>query len=199
MRELDPSEANEWLNLESDGELASSEVARLDALAAASPEIAKERQELSKLHALLEESKIEVRPEFKAEVLAALPAAGWAARHPQTWWIAAMVLALLGGAAALLTGLSAAQLEPASPFVAAIAAVGDLLASSVAAGAGLIGASWRGIGLAVSEWLGGSVPNAIAFGVLVVSVNLLLVRRLRRRARPAAAVEPPQAEHSSVE
>jgi hypothetical protein len=199
MKELDPSKTNEWLYLEYDGELTSAEIAELDALAAASPEIASERQEISRLHALLQESKIEVRPEFKAEVLSALPAAGWGARHPRTWWVAALVLALLGSGAALLTGLSAAQLEPASPFVAAIAAIGDLFASSVTAGAGLIGASWRGIGLAVSEWLGGSIPNAIAFGVLVVGVNLLLLRRLRRRPRPAAAAEPARTDRSSVE
>ncbi len=198
MRELDPSEANELLFLECDGELTSREVAQLDAVAAESPAIAQERRELFRLRELLDESKIEVRPEFKAEVLEGLPAAGWGARHPRSWWVAALVLALLGSAAALLTGLSAAQLEPASPFVAAMAAVGDLFASSVAAGAGLVGASWRGVGLAVSDWLGASVPNAIAFGVLVVGVNLLLLRRLRRRARPAPATES-QAKSSPVE
>jgi hypothetical protein len=181
----------EWLYLETDGELTTAQRRELDSLADRSPETAKTRRELVRLHQLLDESKIDVRPGFQAQVMAGLPPAGWSARHPRSWWIAAAVLAVLGGAAALLTGLSAAQLEPASPFVAAMIAVGDLLTSSVAAGAGLIGASWRGVGLALGEWLTASVPNAIAFGVLVVGVNLLLLRRLRRRARARAERSTP--------
>jgi hypothetical protein len=154
---------------------------------AASPELAWERRQLAKLDAALAASRIEVRQGFRAEVMASLPEAGWSARHPRSWRAAALALAVLGGGAALLTGLSAAQLEPASPFVAALAAVADLAGSSLEAGAGLVGASWRGIGLAVGDWLSASVPNKVAFGALVVGINLLLWRRLRRRPRPQAA------------
>ena len=175
------------LFLEPDGELSREEARRLDAAAKRSPEIAETRRQLSRLDTLLSSSRIEVEPSFKSELMANLPPAGWSARHPRTWWLAASVLVLLGGGAALLTGLSAAQLAPASPFLAAMSAVGDMIASSIAAGAGLIGASWRGIGLAVGDWLGASVPNAIAFGVFLVGVNVLLARRLRRRMRQVSA------------
>jgi hypothetical protein len=183
----DPSTIDEWLYLEPDGELTSTELKQLDAVVAASPELARTRRELARLSVILDTSKIEVRPSFKSEVLASLPPAAWSARQPRNWWVAVAVLAMLGGVAALLAGLSAAQLQPASPFLAAMAAVGDLLASSVAAGAGLAGASWRGIGLAVGDWLGESIPNAVALGVLVVGLNLLVLRRLRRRVRPQVA------------
>jgi len=187
MKENDTKTLTEWLYLESDGELTEAQVSELDREASGSPEFAATRNEMARLHEMLESSRIDVLPDFQSRVMASLPPAGWSGRHPRTWWAAAAVLALLGGAAALLSGLSAAQLQPASPFVAAIAAVGDMLASSLEAGAGLIGASWQGIRLAVGEWLGGSIPNVIAFGVVVVGVNLLLVRRLRRRPRPEAA------------
>jgi hypothetical protein len=187
MSQPDPSTIHEWFHLEPDGELTPAQVAELDRQAAASPELTRLRRDVARLHGVLAASRIEVRRDFRGEVMASLPEACWSARHPRAWGAAALALALLGGAAALLTGLGAARLEPASPFVAALRAVADLVGSSVAAGAGLIGASWRGIGLAVGHWLTASVPNAIAFAVLVVGVNLLLWRRLRRRPRPLAA------------
>lgn len=189
----------ELLFLEPDGELSRAEIQRLDAAATASPEIRETRRQLARLGALLDASRIEVEADFKSELMANLPPAGWNARHPRTWWVAASVLALLGGGAALLTGLSAAQLEPASPFLAAMAAVGDMLGSSVAAGAGLIGASWRGIGLALGEWLGASLPNTIAFGVFFVGVNLLLARQLRRRLRKARPESATRSQPADVE
>lgn len=185
---MDKNEAQiltELLFLEPDGELSQAEVRRLDAAAAGSPEIRETRRQLARLGTLLDDSRIDVDSDFKSELMANLPPAGWSARHPRAWRLAAAALAVLGGGAALLSGLSAAQLEPSSPFLAAMSAIGDMLASSVAAGAGLLGASWRGIGLALGEWLGESLPNAIAFGVLVVGINLLLARRLRRRLRRA--------------
>jgi len=189
----------ELLFLESDGELTAAEASKLDAAIAGSSEMQEARRQLARLDTLLSEARIEVEPDFKSELMANLPPAGWSARHPRTWWLAAAVLALLGGGAALLTGLSAAQLEPASPFLTAMMAVGDMLTSSLAAGAGLIGASWRGIGLAMGEWLGASVPNAIAFAVLLVGVNLLLVRRLRRRLRNVDAEASTRSRPSDVE
>jgi hypothetical protein len=175
--------------LEPDGELGPADLRRLEAAAGDSEEIAETRRQLARMQQLLAESRIGVRPDFASRVMTSLPPTGWSTRSVRSWWAAAVVIALLGGSAALLTGLSAAQLEPASPFLAAMAAVGDMVGSSLAAGAGLIGASWRGIGLAMGEWLGASWPNAIAFGVLLVGVNLLLVRQLRRgrKARVEAA------------
>ncbi len=189
----------ELLFLEPDGELSRAEVRRLDAAATDSPEIRETRRQVSRLATLLDESRIEVESDFKSELMANLPPAGWSARHPRTWWLAAAVLALLGGGAALLTGLSAAQLEPASPFLAAMSAVAEMIGSSVAAGAGLIGASWRGIGLALGQWLGASLPNAITFTVLLVGINILLARRLRRRLRSVDSEPRARSRRSDVE
>lgn len=181
---VDAKTRNEWLFLEPDGELSREQLAELDAWSAGSAEIAATRRQVERLDALLAGSKIDVRDGFQQQLMTSLPPAGWHARHPRSWWVAAMVLAVLGGSSALLMGLSAAQLEPASPFVAAMAAVGEMLTSSIAAGAGLIGASWHGIGLVFGEWLGQSMPNTVAFVVAVVGISLLLLRRLRRQPRP---------------
>lgn len=199
MKTNDDKTLTELLYLEPDGELSRAERQRLDEATRKSPEMRETRRQLERLDTLLAESRIEVDADFKEELMAKLPPAGWSARHPRSWWLAAGVLALLGGAAALLTGLTAAKLEPASPFLAAMSAVVDLLASSIAAGAGLIGASWRGIGLALGEWLGTSLPNTIAFGVLVIGVNVLLLRRLRRRMRQVVAPGPTGSRSSDVE
>jgi hypothetical protein len=97
------------------------------------------------------------------------------------------VAALLGIVGAVLLGTSAARLEPAAPFVAAIVAVVDLFQSTALAGAGLLSASWTGLGLAFQELLAGSVWNLIAVGLLVFGVDFLLIRMLLRRNRPAEA------------
>ncbi len=183
----DPAAVREWLFLEPDGELTSDEAARVEVYAAASAEGARERRELAVLGRLIDDSKIQVRDGFEDEVMASLPPAGWSARHPRTWWVAIAALAALGGGAALLTGLAAARLEPGSPFVAAMAAVVDMVASSMAAGAGLLGASWKGIALALGDWIAASAPNAIAFGAVVVGVNWLVWQSLRRRRRAPEA------------
>ncbi len=180
----------ELLYLESDGFLGEEDKSRLDEACRDNADLAHEREELRLLATKLEESRIEVREGFREELMESLPAVGWSSRHPRTWWLAASVLALLGGAAAMLTGLSAARLEPSSPFVGAMRAVADMMAASLAAGAGLVGASWQGLAMALEEWIGLSAPNAIAFGVLVVGVNWMVWRSLRRRER---AVEAPTA------
>ena len=69
MSDLDPSQVTELLYLEPDGELTRRQISQLEALAAASPEMARERRELARLHALLVESKIEVRAGFRSDVM----------------------------------------------------------------------------------------------------------------------------------
>ena len=53
--------------------------------------------------------------------------------------------------------------------------------------AGLLSASWKGLGAGLQDVLGGSKWNLVAFGVLVLGVNALLFRLLRKRDRPAEA------------
>lgn len=189
MREIDDNTLQEWLHLEMDGRLTALERQRLAAWAAEDAERQAERTRLARLGDLLAASRVETAPGFTAQVMARLPAAGWEARHPRSWAWPLALLALLGSLAAAFAGLAAGRLEPASPVLSALAAVGGLLGASLAAGAGLLSASWQGLGIAVSGLLAGRPANWIAFVVLVVGIDLLLLRLLRRRraAEPAAA------------
>ena len=51
----------------------------------------------------------------------------------------------------------------------------------ILAGAGLLGASWRGVGLVVESWIADSIPNLLVALFLIVCLNGLLFRLLRRR------------------
>jgi hypothetical protein len=63
-----------------------------------------------------------------------------------------------------------------------------MLQASILAGAGLLGASWKGLGLVVDHVI--SSPASLgAFGFLVLCLNLLLISLIRRR-RPAAVAAP---------
>lgn len=187
MREPDENTYREWLHLEMDGKLTAIERQRLDAWAAEDAERQAERARLARMEALLAASRVEVPADFTAAVMESLPAAGWEARHPRSWALPLLLLALLGSLAAAFAGLAAGRLEPGSPVLAAIAAVGGLIAASLTAGAGLLSVSWQGLGIAVSGLLEGRPVNWIAFAVLVAGVDLLLLRLLRRRAPERAA------------
>ncbi len=127
-------------------------------------------------------SAIAVRPDFRAAVLASLPATGWEARSPRAWRFPAAVIVLLGSlAGALLAAGSAAA--PSS--LSALLAVGGMFRAAALAGAGLLAASWKGIGLLVEEVIASPVSLG-AFGFLVLCLNLLLISLIRRR-RPAGA------------
>jgi ABC-type cobalamin transport system permease subunit len=116
-----------------------------------------------------------VQEDFRDRVLSSLPTAGWESRSPRTWAFPAAVFALLAGiAAAVMGGRSHASL------LSALSAVAGMFRASAVAGAGLIAASWKGLGMAFSAAL--SSPMSLgAFGIFVLCLNLLLVSLLRRR------------------
>jgi predicted anti-sigma-YlaC factor YlaD len=173
----------EWLELELDGSLAPEQEARLAAHAADCARCRAARRSHAQLAALLAAARVEVEPGFRERVLQALPAAGWEARHPRTWRLPLTAFVVLGGLAAALLGVSSAHVEPGGSVLGAVLALGGLARAAVLAGAGLLGASWKGIGLAVRELLD-SPANLGALGLLVLCLDLLLVSLLRRR-RPA--------------
>lgn len=182
MSRPDHSTYREWLNLDADGSLGSGERALLDEHLASCAECRHEREEILALDALLRRSALSVRLDFGASVMAALPTAGWEARSPRAWRFTAAVIVLLGGfAAALLIAGSA----PASSGLGALFAVGGMLQAAAVAGAGLLGASWTGLGLVLDKVISSPVSLG-AFGLLVLCLNLFLVSLIRRR-RPAAA------------
>ena len=185
MKPLDHETYREWLHLECDGELRSAHRSRLRQHLDSCAECRAESQELVALDKLLTESRIPVHRSFHDDVMSALPTAGWESSHPRSWVAAVIEAALLGITGAALLGTSAARLEPTAPFVGAIMAVVDLFRSTAVAGAGLLTASWKGLGLAFQELLAGSVWNLIAVGLLVFGLDFLLIRLLLRRNRPA--------------
>jgi len=183
MNRPDHSTYREWLNLDADGLLEGEERTLLDQHLASCTECRKERDDLRALEGLLRSSALPVQSGFRDAVMAAIPAAGWEGRSPRTWRFPAAMIVLLGGLAAafMVTGSSA---EP-SGLLSALLAMEKMLGAAVLAGAGLLAASWKGIGLVFEEVI--STPMSLGvFGFLVLCLNLLLVSLLRRK-RPARA------------
>jgi anti-sigma factor RsiW len=186
MNRPDHSTYREWLNLEVDGLLGREERAQLEEHLAGCAECRSERDELTALEGLLQRSAVPVRPDFRAAVMSSLPAAGWEARSPRTWRFPAAVFVLLG---ALAAAVIVAGPVSAPSGLSALLAVGGMFRAAVLAGAGLLAASWKGIGLIVEQVI--SSPLSLgAFAFLVLCLNLLLVSLLRRRrVAQAGAVE----------
>ncbi len=184
MNRPDHSTYIEWLNLDADGLLEGEERSRLEEHLAACAGCRREREDLQVLNGLLRRSAVAVRPDFRQAVLASLPTAGWEARASQGWRFPAAVLVLLG---ALAAGLLVADSVPSSSGFSTLAAVGSLFRAAALAGAGLLAASWKGVGLVVERVI--SSPASLgAFGFLVLCLNLLLISLLRRK-RPARQAE----------
>jgi hypothetical protein len=186
MQHPDPATAREWLSAALDGELGHSELAALAASIAHDPELAREQRDLRSLANLLAGSRFPVAPGFHRQVTSRLPAAGWEARHPRSWRFALALLLFLGGASAALLGTGSARLAPASPLLAALGAVADLFSTAALTGAGMLAASWKGLGLALSELLAGSALGVGALGVLVLSLNGLFFVLWRGTVRAVA-------------
>jgi anti-sigma factor RsiW len=183
MSRPDHSTYREWLNLDADDSLGAGERALLDEHLAGCAECRRERQEIESLDGLLRSAALPVRSDFQATVMSTLPTAGWEARSPRAWRFTALVILMLGGfAAALLIAGSA----PATSGFGALAAVAGMLQASAVAGAGLLGASWMGIGLVLDKMLASPLSLG-AFGFLVLCLNLFLVSLIRRR-KPVGAL-----------
>ena len=183
MNRPDHSTFQEWLNLDADGRLAPEERARLEQHLAGCEECRLEREELAAFQSLFERTAVPVRSDFADSVMAALPHAGWEGRSPRTWQFPVAVAAMLMLVAGFLIAGSSAASVPSG--FAALAALGGMMRAAALAGAGLLGASWKGIGLIVEDIISSPVSLG-AFGFLVLCLNLLLVSLVRRR-KPAAA------------
>jgi len=179
MNECTELEYQELLDLSADGVLNRAETHRLEAHLRSCAPCRTEREDLVRLGDVLRASRIEVDPGFQERVMAELQPTGWEARSPRSWAWAVGICALLGGTAAILAGSSAAHLTPAGSFLSAFAAVLGLFKASMLAGAGLLGASWRGLGLGVQELLSGSPANLVALAAVVVGCNLVFFRLLQ--------------------
>jgi predicted anti-sigma-YlaC factor YlaD len=187
MSGTDHSTYREWLDLDLEGALTGDEGERLAAHLVGCADCRAERQRLVALHRMIETSRVEVRPGFGASVMAALPEPAWAtppaARHRWAW--AAALVGVLGSLSAVLLLLSGARLAPGASLAGALAAVAEMVGTALIAGAGLLGASWTGVGLAVADLFARSPGTLVACALLVVFLALLTVSLLRRPRRVA--------------
>jgi predicted anti-sigma-YlaC factor YlaD len=195
MKRADHSTYREWLNLDADGALPREARGPLDEHLAACEECRAERAELFALEDLLHRASIPARPDLRAQVMSSLQSAGWESRSPRTWAFPAAVFVLLAAvAAATMKGRG-----PQSSLVSALAAVAGMFRASATAGAGLIAASWKGLGLAFSAALA-SPMSLGAFGIFVLCLNLVLFSLLRRRRSvPADRVQRERREEREID
>ena len=185
-----PEQIGFWLDLEADGMLSESEVVRLEAALKQHPEMRAERHDIARLHEDLA-VRVEVDDAFTERVMGSLPRASWERAGRQGWGVAVAASAILALASALLFALAGPQANSAGgPGVGLIAAVAQFLQASVLTGAGLLGASWKGLGLALQQALEASPFTMALFAVGIICLNVLFFRLLRRASRlPAVALE----------
>ena len=184
----DHSPYKEWLHLDLDDALRPAQRSELREHLMGCRSCQIEQHELAALDEFMIESKIDVRADFHTEIMSSLPRAAWESRHPRNWIAAASIVLILILGSGLLIASGSDSLGSTVPVVAAFAAVGELFRSAALAGAGLLGASWKGLGLAFQELLDGSIWNLLALGVLVIGVDVLLVRMLRKNRRSTEKV-----------
>jgi predicted anti-sigma-YlaC factor YlaD len=176
MKRPDHNTYREWLNLDVDGVLPEESRAELAEHLAACSACRTERDALLGFESLLRKARVPVREDFRSQVLSSLPTAGWESRSPRTWALPAAVFLLLAGVSATVMG----GRGPHASLLSALSAVTGMLRASAVAGAGLIAASWKGLGMAVAAALSSPVSIGV-FGIFVLCLNLLLVSLLRRR------------------
>jgi anti-sigma factor RsiW len=188
MRNHQPTRHADYLELvylEIDGELTRSETLELDSHASRCPECRAIRGEMSSLNSVLDEIKIEAHPRLARQVLDNLPPAAWEMRRPASWRVAAAAFVGLLAAASALT-FQSEPLGEALPWIGTLTAMAELFRSAALAGAGLLTASWSGVGLALGEILSRSRVGFVVFGVFVLGVDCLFLRYLWRQSNREA-------------
>ena len=181
MSRPDHNTYREWLTLDADGMLDGKERALLDDHLVSCADCQREREENLALDALIQRDALPVRADFHESVMSALPTAGWEARSPRAWRFTAAVIVLLGALAAAL--MIAGSSPSASSGLGTLAAVAGMVQAAVVAGAGLLGASWKGLGMVIDKVIASPVSLG-AFGFLVLALNLFLYSLIKRR-KPA--------------
>ena len=187
MSDRDP-DSELLVDLAVDGALPPAEREALRHRLAADEGLSRQEHELTRLHELLASGRVAAEPGFAKAVMAGLPEiAPWAEGRARGWRTALVALAALLALAIGFFGLAGARLQPASPLAAAASTIVEFAAAAALSGAGLLAASWRGVGMALAAAL--DLPATVIFGFGVLAVNVLLLALLRRRGwRRRAAV-----------
>ncbi len=170
-----------WVDLDLEGELPEEDKARLAEMAEIDARTDAERHDLESLHRMIDQDRIAVRPGFAARVMTALPRAWWEQHRSSAglpvWALPlAMTLILTLGAALLLGGS-----EEAGRFTGIGIAVIDFVQVTFLTGAGMLFATWRGVGIGLEQMIADSGMNLLAMVAAVVFLNLLFFSLLRRQ------------------
>ncbi len=176
--------SQEWLDSSSEGTLGAAEAALLESRLAANGQLAAEQKGWLALHQMLGQDRLPVREGFTQRVMAALPEPAWLGSSSRRLYpaLVAALLACTLGATLLLAGLAE------TPLVGTGLALADFLQTSLLAGAGLLAATWVGLGASLDKVFTLSGASLLAFALMVVCLNLLFVSLLRRRrVQPQAA------------
>lgn len=182
----------EWLDLDLDGQLGAAEKVRLEQHLAGDAELRAEQSALGALHAMLTERRVDVAADFKPRVMASLPTAFWESRRA-VWWLPVALMATFAIAATALLAVGGAP----DHVLGTGQAIVDFVKVSLLAGAGLLTASWRGLGMGIEELFAGSKTGFAIFAIFVICLDLWFVTLLRRRSRRRGTVAVDEAPETS--
>ena len=182
---IDSATWRQWVDLELEGQLGREEKSRLGEILEAEPRVRAERRALESLHRMIDDDRLPVRPGFAARVMAALPTAWWERRRASAglprWALPLAMMLVLALGAALFLGSA----EETGRFTGIGLALLDFMQVTFLAGAGMLFATWRGVGWGLEHLIADSGVNLLALAVAVLFLNLLFFSMLRRRPKAA--------------
>lgn len=177
----------EWLDLEVDGALEEDQAEILRDHLSACAACQAENRDLAGLVGLLASSRVDVRAGFREDVMRGLPAPAWLPAAGRAYGLVAALFGALVVTAAVLANLAQTGGASPGPLGGILLALAGLAQSSVLATAGLLGASWQGVGMALSELWSNSPIEAVMLGVGIVLLDIVFLRLLTRTRRSLGA------------
>lgn len=169
-----------------DDELSDYEQRKLEQHLRGSADLRREQAQLEGVVALLDECRVPVEDGFHERVMSSLPAAGWEARNARAWRLPAALLAAL---AVVGTVLAKAAQPAAGSIAGALSAAFDLMITAALTGFGLLGATWKGLQVAVRGLGAGSPWTVVGLVIVVLVLNVVLFLALRPRPKLVPAAE----------
>ncbi len=123
---------------------------------------------------LLAAARVPVRDGFADEVMDRVAAGASSERAWMAWGLAAAALL------AVSSGLLMAGSGGSEGFLGALASA---LSATLLAGAGMLGATWSGVGAAMDAWLGASLATWAVASLVTAGLVFLCARTVRRAKR----------------